>query len=144
MAATTPRSIKSLQRAIDILDLFDERTAELGITEIAERSGLHKSTAAGLVHTLEHNGYLGQDPETRKYGLGFKLVDRASTLLDQIGVRKVALSHLQALIAWCNESVILTVRDDRKCPTVARRSSRQQVQSLQDWDTDHGGSQVSP
>ena len=80
MATTSPRLIKSLQRAINILDLFDEQTAELGITVIAEKSGLHKSTAAGLVYTLEHNGYLGQDPETRKYGLGFKLVDRASTL----------------------------------------------------------------
>ena len=111
MATTSPRLIKSLQRAINILDLFDEQTAELGITVIAEKSGLHKSTAAGLVYTLEHNGYLGQDPETRKYGLGFKLVDRASTLLDQIDVRKVALSHLQELIAWCNESVNLAVRD---------------------------------
>jgi IclR family KDG regulon transcriptional repressor len=84
MAGTTPRVINSLQRAFDILDLFDEQTAELGITEIAETLGLHKSTAAGLVYTLEYNGYLGQDPESRKYSLGFKLVERASVLLDQI------------------------------------------------------------
>ena len=111
MTATRPRVIKSLQRAINILDLFDEQKVALGITEIAETTGLHKSTAAGLIYTLQHNGYLGQDPETRKYHLGFKLVERASTLLDQIDVRKVALPHLQGLISWCDESVNLAVPD---------------------------------
>ena len=111
MVATTPRMIKSLQRAINILDLFDEQTANLGITEIAEKLGLHKSTAAGLVYTLEHNRYLEQDPETRKYSLGFKLVERASTLLDQFDVRKAARPHLEELIAWCDESVNLAIRD---------------------------------
>jgi IclR family KDG regulon transcriptional repressor len=111
MVNTTPRMIKSLQRAINILDLFDEQTVELGITEIAERLGLHKSTAAGLVYTLEHNRYLDQDSETRKYSLGFKLVERASILLGQFDVRKAARPHLEELIAWCDESVNLAVRD---------------------------------
>jgi len=108
--------IKSLQRALNILDLFDEQPAELGITEIAEILGLHKSTAAGLVYTLKHNDTLDQDPETRKYSLGFKLVERASTLLDRFDVRKAALPHLQKLMAWCDESVNLAVRDVRGAP----------------------------
>lgn len=127
MAATTPRVIKSLQRAINILDLFDEQTAELGITEIAETLGLHKSTAAGLVYTLEHNGYLDQDPETRKYGLGFKLVERASTLLDQIDVRQVALPHLQELRGWCGESVNLAVRDGGQIVYIERLTTTQSL-----------------
>jgi IclR family KDG regulon transcriptional repressor len=119
--------IKSLQRAINILDLFDEKTVELGITEIAEALGLHKSTAAGLVYTLEHNGYLDQDPETRRYRLGFKLVERASTLLDQIDVRKTALPHLQELIAWCDESVNLAVRDGGQIVYIERLTTTQSL-----------------
>jgi IclR family KDG regulon transcriptional repressor len=119
--------IKSLQRAINILDLFDEKTVELGITEIAEALGLHKSTAAGLVYTLEHNGYLDQDPETRRYRLGFKLVERASTLLDQIDVRKTALPHLPELIAWCDESVNLAVRDGGQIVYIERLTTTQSL-----------------
>jgi len=119
--------IKSLQRAINILDLFSEQTAELGITEIAEALGLHKSTAAGLVYTLEHNSYLHQDPETRKYSLGFKLVERASTLLDQIDVRQVALPHLRELRAWCGESVNLAVRDGGQIVYVERLTTTQSL-----------------
>ena len=90
MTAAARKAIDSVQRAIDILDLFDTQTSQLGITEIAGALDLHKSTAAGLVYTLEHNGYLEQDPATRKYCLGFKLVERASTALDQLNVRELA------------------------------------------------------
>lgn len=127
MASTAPRMIKSLQRAINILDLFDEQTVELGITEIAETLGLHKSTAAGLVYTLEHNSYLDQNPETRKYSLGFKLVERASTLLDQIDVRQVALPHLQKLRGWCGESVNLAVRDGGQIVYIERLTTTQSL-----------------
>jgi IclR family KDG regulon transcriptional repressor len=127
MVTTNPRMIKSLQRAINILDLFDEQTAELGITEIAETLGLHKSTAAGLVYTLEHNGYLDQDSETRKYRLGFKLVERASTLLDQIDVRQVALPYLQELRAGCGESVNLAVRDGGQIVYIERLTTTQSL-----------------
>jgi len=119
--------IKSLQRAINILDLFDEQMVELGITEIAEALGLHKSTAAGLVYTLEYNGYLDQDPETRKYGLGFKLVERASTLLDQIDVRQVAIPHLQELRGWYGESVNLAVQDGGQIVYIERLTSTQSL-----------------
>jgi IclR family KDG regulon transcriptional repressor len=127
MPATTSRRIKSLQRAINILDLFDEQTAALGITEIAETLGLHKSTAAGLVYTLEYNGYLAQDSETRKYGLGFKLVERASVLLDQIDVRRVALPYLQELRDWSGESVNLAVRDGWQIVYIERLTTTQSL-----------------
>jgi IclR family KDG regulon transcriptional repressor len=127
MAATAPRVINSLQRAINIVDLFDEQTAQLGITEIAETLGLHKSTAAGLVYTLEYNGYLAQDSETRKYGLGFKLVERASVLLDQIDVRRVALPCLQELRDWSGESVNLAVRDSGQIVYIERLTTTQSL-----------------
>ena len=111
MTAAARRTIGSVQRAIDILDLFDDQTSQLGITEIAAALDLHKSTAAGLVYTLEHNDYLEQDPATRKYRLGLKLVERASTALEQIDVRELALPHLRELRDWCDESVNLAIRD---------------------------------
>jgi len=99
------RSIGSVQRAIDILELFGGQTPELGITEIVEARGLHKSTAAGLVYTLERNGFLEQNPLNCKYRLGLKLVERAFTVLDQSDVRNIALLYLQTLHEWCGESV---------------------------------------
>ncbi len=109
--AQTPRKIGAVQRAIDILNLFDQQNAELGTTEIARALGLHKSTAASLVSTLAANGFLNQNPETRKYRLGLKLVERAFAMLDQIEIRRVAYPALQQLRDQWNETVNLAILD---------------------------------
>lgn len=106
------RVIASVQRAVDILNLFDHRRFELGTTEIARALGLPKSTIAGLVQTLEANSLLEQNGVTRKYHLGLKLVEYGSLLLNQIDLRMVALPFLENLLEWCNESVNLAVWDE--------------------------------
>jgi DNA-binding IclR family transcriptional regulator len=103
--------IGSVQRAIDILNLFDQQNPELGTTEIARALGLHKSTAASLVSTLAANGFLTQNPETRKYRLGLKLVERAFAMLDQIEIRRIAYPALQQLRDQWNETVNLAILD---------------------------------
>jgi IclR family KDG regulon transcriptional repressor len=104
--------IGSVQRAIDILDLFSIQTPELGTTEIARGMSLPKSTVAGLVSTLEQNGYLDQNPENRKYRLGFKLAERTGVFLELLDLRRIAAPTLEDLRDDCNESVNLAVRDE--------------------------------
>lgn len=103
--------IKSIQRAIDILDLYDGNHRELGTTEIAHMLDLPKSTVSGILHTLEANDYLAQNPSTRKYRLGPGLIERGGTLLSQLDLRQVSISDLERLRNWCNETVNLAVRD---------------------------------
>jgi DNA-binding IclR family transcriptional regulator len=110
MANKQGKLIGSVQRALDILNTFDARKPELGNTEIADAINLPKSTAAGLIHTLEANGYLEQNPENRKYRLGYKLAERAGLFLNQYDLRRVAAPHLHALRDECNESVNLALR----------------------------------
>ena len=100
-----------MQRAVDILNLFDSQAPELGTTEIARALGLHKSTAASLVSTLAANGFLNQNPDTRKYRLGLKLVERAFAMLDQVEIRQIAYPCLQELRNQWNETVNLAILD---------------------------------
>lgn len=109
--AHSSKKIGSVQRAIDILNLFDAQSPELGTTEISRAVHLHKSTTASLIYTLEANGYLAQNPETRKFRLGLKLIERAFVMLDQVEVRKTAYPHLQTLRDKWNETVNLAILD---------------------------------
>ncbi len=111
MMTHTSKKIGSVQRAVDILNLFGSQSHELGTTEIARSLGLHKSTTASLVYTLEANGFLSQNPETRKYRLGLKLVERAFAMLDQIEIRQVAYPFLRELRDQWNETVNLAIMD---------------------------------
>lgn len=103
--------INSVQRSVDILGLFEHHGRELGTTEIAELLGLHKSTAAGLIYTLERNGFLGQNPATRKYQLGFRLVELGSLVLRQLDIRQAARPHMEHLGRTVGETVNLGIRD---------------------------------
>lgn len=112
--------IGSVQRAMDILDLFDRQIQELGVTSIARALDLPKSTVAGLIFTLEQNGYLDQNPVTRKYRLGFKLAERAGVFLDQFDLRRVAAPVLENLRDSSNESVNLAIRDGKYVTYIER------------------------
>src|SRR5690606_39766365 len=56
-----------------LLKVFGRATPALGITELAARVGLHKSTAYRLAATLAGEGFLRQDPTTGRYSLGESL-----------------------------------------------------------------------
>ena len=114
------RVIASLQRALDILDLFQGTRSELGNAEIARFLGLDPSTVAGLVSTLRVNNYLDQNPSNRKYRLGLKLAERASVLLEQLDLRKIASPYIEDLRDWCDESINLAIRDRQEVVYIER------------------------
>lgn len=118
--AKRQKIIGSVQRAMDILDLFNLRTQELGITDIARALDLPKSTIAGLIATLEHNNYLDQNTLTRKYRLGFKLAERAGVFLSQYDLRQAAIPILEELRDSTNESVNLAIRDGQSVIYIER------------------------
>jgi len=118
---STPRkTIGSVQRALDILNLFDKGHVELGNAEIAKIVDLPIGTVSGLIYTLKVNNYLDQNPSNRKYRLGLKLAERAAVLLDQLDLRKVAAPYLEQVRDWCGESVNLAVRDGNEVVYIER------------------------
>jgi len=106
------RRITSVSRALSIIELFDSDTSELGITEISKRLNLHKSTVSGLVNTLQASGYLDQNPSTRKYYLGMKIVEKAFIALDNFDVVKIARTHMERLRNWRDETVNIAILDN--------------------------------
>lgn len=114
------RTIASVQRALDILNLFNNGQVELGNAEIARLVGLPVGTASGLIYTLKLNNYLDQNPANRKYRLGLKLAERAAVLLDQLDIRKVSAPYLEELRIWCDESINLAMRDGREVVYIER------------------------
>lgn len=94
--------IQSVQRAVDILRCFESREL-LGITEIAERSGLNKSTAFGIVATLTAEGLLEQDVSTGRYRLGLELF-RLGNLVNT-STRRLIMPELEKLSQTLEETV---------------------------------------
>ena len=90
-------SVQSVKRALSILSLFSGKTPRLGITEISQVMGLPKPTVHGLVQTLHDEGFLLQDPETRKYTLGLKIYELGTYLSATLKTNQVGISPARRL-----------------------------------------------
>lgn len=67
--------IQSVQRAIDILNCFDDAAAELSLRQISDMLALNKSTVHGILATLCANGFMQQAP-SGKYRIGHTLIHK--------------------------------------------------------------------
>jgi DNA-binding IclR family transcriptional regulator len=105
---------QSVQRALSLLKVFDRATPALGITELAARVGLHKSTAYRLAATLAGEGFLRQDPDTGRYSLGESLYRVAAGLVEQDPLLREGRRALAALRDACGHMVSLAVLDDEQ------------------------------
>lgn len=112
-----PRPGSVVGTAMAVLRCFGEGRQELGVVEIAERTGLHKSSISRLMTTLEHEELVERDPVSRKYRLGLGLLSVAGTLLADLDVRRAAYPVLKGMAGRTGESCSLMVwaRDESVC-----------------------------
>lgn len=101
--------VKSLYKALQILECFSVDTPELGITEISQQLGLYKSNVSNIVTTFVKAGYLEQNPENSKYRLGFKILQLSQIIASNISFRKMILPYMQEIADQTNEIVYLGV-----------------------------------
>ena len=105
-------SSQSLERGLAILASFSPDCPTLGISELAGRLGLTRSTTHRYVSTLARLGYLCQDEPTRKYRLGIRALDLGFSVLGALELRELAAPHLQRLTAATGHTSNLAIRDD--------------------------------
>ncbi len=121
------RGSSVIVNAIAVLRCFSTEEPLLGVTEIASRVGLHKSTVSRIMATFEAENLVRQDPETRRYTLGLGLIAVAGPLLADLEERRVAYPVLQELTERTGETSALMVWDNDESMCVEQIASRHQV-----------------
>ena len=86
--------VGSLEKGFRVLSVFGESDAALGVTEIAERTGLDKSAAQRFSNTLHRLGYLEKEEKTRRYRPAKKLMELAFTFLRHSSLSAIAMPRL--------------------------------------------------
>jgi DNA-binding IclR family transcriptional regulator len=110
MAAEDTRyRIKVLEKALSILDLFDEKGKELTATEIGRRLGLNKTTTFRILAVLEEHNFLEKAPGSLRYRLGTKIFLLGSFVESSAEIRKLARPPLEELKQLCDETIHLVV-----------------------------------
>jgi IclR family pca regulon transcriptional regulator len=102
---------QSLERGLAVLCAFAPDRPALGISDLARDLGLTRSTAHRYVATLASLGFLEQDPATRKYQLGARVLDLGFAMLGSLGLREIAAPHLRRLTDATGHTSNLAIRD---------------------------------
>jgi DNA-binding IclR family transcriptional regulator len=104
-----PRSLSpAVVTALSILELLGA-SQELGVTELARKLGIGKSSVHRLLHTLAHKGYVEKNPQTDRYRLTYQLFAVATAAAGRYGLKEVAAPVMERLAAEAGESVNLGV-----------------------------------
>lgn len=110
-APRTSGYIQSVDRALSILELFSKERPEIGVSDIARLLSLNKSTAFGLLCTLERRGYVEQNPNNGRYSLGMKMIEIGQLKLSTFNIGKIAHPILKTLVDKVGETAHLAVYD---------------------------------
>ncbi len=104
---------KSVIKALEIIELLDSE-GSMGITEIASRLSLDKSSVFRALNTLKHKHYVRQDPETLKYANSYKLFEMGHNVVRETGLPKMAFHFMRRLAREVDGAVSLGVLDGLK------------------------------
>ena len=121
-----PLFVNAVGKSMDVLRAFAGAGRYLSLTDIAARSGLDKSTAQRMTHTLHELGYLEKCVDTRRYALGAPLLDFSYQYLRTHPLVELATPHLIELRRECEERVDMSLFDTSTLVYVVRLQSKRE------------------
>ncbi|WP_339246251.1 IclR family transcriptional regulator [Paenibacillus sp. FSL R10-2796] len=122
-------TVRAVERALDILLCFTQ-DRDLGLTEIASKIDLHKSTVHRLLATLEEKGFLIRNQATEKYSLGIRIWELSTHLPAFDESAAVLLPSMERLRDRLGETVSLYLRDGIERVRIQAVQSQQAIRRV--------------
>ena len=102
--------VRSVAKAMELLELLLARRAPLTLQELSTASGYPKSTVHALLSTLRDHAMVEQRPDG-KYALGIRLFECGCAVSATWDITRSARPHLEQLAAETGVSAFLSVLD---------------------------------
>jgi DNA-binding IclR family transcriptional regulator len=115
--------LSSVRNAARLLCAFTPSDRDLGVSELAARLGLGKSTVHRLLSTLAREGLIERDATNGRYRLGLKLYELGSIVGDHFDLHEAVAGPLDDLRNLTGETVHVAILDGSEVVYIARRES---------------------
>lgn len=104
-------TIQSLARGLKILDILGASGEPLLLGDIASRFTIDRSSVFRLVSTLVKCGYVIQDPGTKRYRLGYRVLALAGAAGGPSRLDELARPVMEDIVGATGQNTHLAVRD---------------------------------
>ncbi len=102
-------SAPSVAKAFDILKALGDSNEGLGISTLARDLGIGKSTVHGITAAMEELGVVIRDPRSKRFRVGFTLLELVRKSLGGLAVIEVARKPMEELVERTEETAFLGV-----------------------------------
>ncbi|RYE33500.1 MAG: IclR family transcriptional regulator [Hyphomicrobiales bacterium] len=119
--------VTSLERGFAVLEAVGNERRDVGVTEIAAKTGLDKSAAQRFAFTLHALGYLEKDPATRRFRLSRRVLGLAHAYLRADPLVELATPYLADLRQASQKRVDLSLLDGFDIVYVVRLQSQREA-----------------
>ncbi|MFW6147899.1 MAG: IclR family transcriptional regulator [Thermodesulfobacteriota bacterium] len=100
----------SVRKAFQILEIISEADRGLGISDLAKKMEISKGTVHGITAALEEVGAIIRNPFTKRYTLGFRMMELGNRGLSRIPLRDTARRQMVELADETGENVFLGIQ----------------------------------
>lgn len=110
MANRFDDKVASVSKALTILEELSLVPEGMGLIDISNKVGMHKTTVYRLLTSLMEKGFVEQSEASGKYSLGIKILSIASALYEKLDIRALVRKYAQELFRNY-EGMILVTRE---------------------------------
>ncbi len=122
--------VQTIERVSLILEMVGQKVQGISIRDLSAGLKLPKGTVHRLLSSLSYFGYIRQDPETKSYFLGLKLMELNAQLSNQLDFRKVAEPVLRDLAEKTKQTAHLVIYDRDEVVYVEKIETQQPAGGL--------------
>ena len=102
---------KTVAKGLALIEILAENDKPLSLSDLARELGAPKSNVYFLLKTIAAEGYVEQEPDTRRYFLTLKLWELGTRVLGRLDLRRIASPYLASLAEKTSETVNLAILD---------------------------------
>jgi len=113
--------MKTVDKALKVLDQFSFSQTEIGLSELARMAELDKAATRRLLVALSKHNFIEQCEDTRRYRLGHGFLRLARIREATVPVSQIAQSVTDWLVQQTNETVHVSVPGPQGMTTIAHK-----------------------
>jgi DNA-binding IclR family transcriptional regulator len=101
--------VRSLAKGLAILELLAAESRGISLAEVSRGLGFNRSTTHHLLATLRDSGFVDQEPQTKTYRLGYRLVGLVNEFVSDASVSSLGTGPVQALRDTTGDTAYLSI-----------------------------------